>query len=96
MAGLQNNGGRNDPHHPPGGPEFDLDNLVTLCFDCHHLGRHGAKTLTPDETAQNKVEAEKERLQVIRSRHRCLDSFSQSMGVIWYGIIFVRKLLYSI
>lgn len=58
-----------------GGPEFDLSNLVTLCFDCHHKGRHGAKIPTPDEIAQKKAEAEQERLQATRSRHRCLDRF---------------------
>lgn len=64
-----------------GGPEFELDNLVTLCFDCHHLGRHGAKIPTPEEIAQTRVEAaqkaEQERLQAARSQHRCLDSFAE-------------------
>jgi 5-methylcytosine-specific restriction endonuclease McrA len=62
-----------------GGPEFDLDNLVTLCFECHHLGRHGAKIPTPEEAAQKKAEAaqnaEQDRLQAARSQHRCLDMF---------------------
>lgn len=58
-----------------GGPEFDLSNLVTLCFDCHHLGRHGSKAPTPEEIAQKKAEAEQERLQATRSRHRCLNTF---------------------
>jgi hypothetical protein len=53
-----------------GGPEFDLDNLVTLCFECHHLGRHGSKAPTPEEIAQ-------ERLQARRSQHICLDQFSE-------------------
>lgn len=64
-----------------GGPEFDLDNLVTLCYDCHHLGRHGSKAPTPEEVAQKRGEerqkAEQERLQAIRARHTCLDCFSE-------------------
>jgi len=64
-----------------GGPEFDLDNLITLCFDCHHLGRHGSKAPTPEEIAQKRGEerrqAEQERLQAIRARHTCLDCFSE-------------------
>jgi len=62
-----------------GGPEFDLGNLVTLCFDCHHLGRHGSKAPTPEEVARLRGEArqkaEQERLQVTMARHRCLSSF---------------------
>jgi hypothetical protein len=51
-----------------GGPEFDLDNLVTLCFDCHHLGRHGSKAPSAEEIAQQKVI-------VIQSQHRSLDQW---------------------
>jgi hypothetical protein len=64
-----------------GGPEFDLDNLVTLCFDCHHLGRHGSKAPTPEEIAEKRGEerkkAEQERLQAMKARHKCLDSFAE-------------------
>jgi len=64
-----------------GGSEFDLNNLVTLCFDCHHLGRHGSKAPTPEEIAEKRVEerrkAEQERLQVTRARHKCLDNFAE-------------------
>lgn len=52
-----------------GGPEFDLDNLVTLCFECHHLGRHGSKR------AEDRQRAEIERLQNVRSRHITLEWF---------------------
>ena len=61
-----------------GGPEFDLDNLVTLCFDCHHLGRHGSKAPTPEEKARQKAVAERERLNTVRSRHTCLDRFQEA------------------
>lgn len=49
-----------------GGPEFDLDNLITLCFDCHHLGRHGAK---------GAEEIERAKIISIRARHYTLDNF---------------------
>lgn len=66
-----------------GGPEFDLDNLITLCYDCHHLGRHGSKAPTPEEVAQKRGEerqkAEQERLATIRARHTCLDRFAEAM-----------------
>lgn len=64
-----------------GGDEWDPENLITLCFDCHHLGRHGSKAPAPEEVAQKRGEerqkAEQERLQAIRARHTCLDSFSE-------------------
>ncbi len=53
-----------------GGPEFDLDNLVTLCFECHHLGRHGSKAPAPEEAAQKKVQDR-------RSQHICLEKFAE-------------------
>jgi 5-methylcytosine-specific restriction endonuclease McrA len=64
-----------------GGDEWDPENLVTLCFDCHHLGRHGSKAPTPEEIAEKRGEerrrAEQERLAAIRTRHTCLDCFSE-------------------
>jgi hypothetical protein len=54
-----------------GGDEFDLNNLVTLCFDCHHLGRHGSKFPTPEERTE-------ERARVVRERHICLDRFVEA------------------
>jgi len=54
-----------------GGPEFELGNLVTLCFECHHLGRHGSKAPTPEEV-------EFEGIQSKRSQHICLDKFSEA------------------
>lgn len=53
-----------------GGPEFDLENLITLCFDCHHLGRHGSKAPTPEDL-------ERERLSFIQARHMSFDWFDE-------------------
>lgn len=62
------------------GPEFDLDNLVTLCFECHHLGRHGSKAPSPEEAALKREEArhkaKTEQLQSVRAMHITLEQFA--------------------
>ncbi len=53
-----------------GGPEFDEANCVTLCHDCHRLGRHGAAPKPP-----SKAEL---RLQEHKRLHVSLDSFAEA------------------